>query len=307
MGRLFSPRAFVIFVIVLCALFISGTSEAFLDGGIGARSTAMGDAFVSVADDPDAVFANPSGLAQVEKKEITYTNVSLFLTGIEGDNLDQHLIAAALPITPTLAVGVGYQRIGSDLLNENGAVASVSLKMKSDLYLGASVNLLWWKVGEIPNNDPLSDASKLSIGVDAGALYKSPWKANFGLFLKNINQPNMAKEEVQQPFKLDAQGNYVLDASGNKVRDTSVDVSDAGKLPFDLHVGVSYPFTKSLLTAEVVIDDLSGERETRLLVGGEAELVPGFSLRAGGSQFLSENAVGDRPAVQGNVGVGYLS
>jgi hypothetical protein len=86
-----------------------------------------------------------------------------------------------------------------------------------------------------------------------------------------------------------------------------VDVSGAGKLPFDLHAGVSYPFAKSMLTAEVVVDDLGGEQETRLVIGGEAELAQGLSLRAGGSQFLSENAVGDRPAVQGNVGIGYLA
>lgn len=287
MGQLLSPRPFAIFLIAVCTVLIGGKSEGFLDGGIGARSTGLGEAFVSVADDPDAVFANPAGLAQIAKKEVVYTNVSLFLTGIEGDNLNQNLIAVALPLSSSLSLGLGYQRIGSDLLNENGAAASLSFKASSQLNLGATANILWWKVGEIGGGDPLSNASKISVGADAGALYTSPYKARLGVFLKNINQPSMAKSAV-------------LDSAGNEV-------SDAGKLPFDLHVGVSYPFAKSMVSAELAVDDLSGGKDKRLLVGGETELAAGLSVRAGGGKFLSKDAAGERPLTQGTLGIGYLA
>jgi len=39
----------------------------FLKIGIGARAAGMGDAFVAVADDPSAVFWNPSGIARLDE------------------------------------------------------------------------------------------------------------------------------------------------------------------------------------------------------------------------------------------------
>ncbi|HJP29580.1 MAG TPA: hypothetical protein QGF95_03390, partial [Candidatus Latescibacteria bacterium] len=54
--------------------------------GASARSAALGNAFVAVADNGDAVFANPAGLATVDGRTLAYTNVSLLFSGIDGDN-----------------------------------------------------------------------------------------------------------------------------------------------------------------------------------------------------------------------------
>ncbi len=49
-----------------------GTAGAqFLKIGVGARPTAMGESFVAVADDANAAFYNPSGLAFIERPELT--------------------------------------------------------------------------------------------------------------------------------------------------------------------------------------------------------------------------------------------
>jgi len=66
--------------------------------GAGARSAALGNAFVAVADDGDAVFANPAGLGQVSGRQVAYTNVSLLYSGIDGDNLGQHVASYAQPL-----------------------------------------------------------------------------------------------------------------------------------------------------------------------------------------------------------------
>ena len=49
--------------------------------GASARSAALGNAFVAVADNGDAVFANPAGLALVKGRNLAYTNVSLLFSG----------------------------------------------------------------------------------------------------------------------------------------------------------------------------------------------------------------------------------
>ncbi|MCC7263622.1 MAG: hypothetical protein IT369_13985, partial [Candidatus Latescibacteria bacterium] len=85
--------------------------------GAGARSAALGNSFVAVADNGDALFANPAGLSQVSKRQAAYTNVSLLFGGIEGDDLGQHLFSYAQPLGGRMGIGLGYERIGSDLMS----------------------------------------------------------------------------------------------------------------------------------------------------------------------------------------------
>lgn len=66
------------FFLILCVLFLAGS--AFAQGfgkvgsagvhalklGVGAKAAAMGESFVAVADDPSALYWNPSGIARLE-------------------------------------------------------------------------------------------------------------------------------------------------------------------------------------------------------------------------------------------------
>ncbi len=54
----------------------AGTSSAqFLKIGVGGRATAMGDAFVAVADDATALYWNPAGIVQLEKNQLTLSHI----------------------------------------------------------------------------------------------------------------------------------------------------------------------------------------------------------------------------------------
>lgn len=245
--------------------------------GAGARAAALGNSFVAVADDPDAVFENPAGLGQVTHKQLAYTNVSLFYGGVEGDDLGQHVASYVQPLGSRMAIGLGYERIGSDLMAENGAFLALSYKLGQNLNLGLTGKYLFWQVDDFDDNDPVSGSSKGNLGVDVGMLWKSPIQgAQFGLLLKNLNQPNMAKTSVPGD-------------------------SDAGKLPMDLHLGAAYRVREnSLVSVQWVLRDLSDQKESRLLIGGEMRVVEGLSLRAGGSKLFEEDATGDL-----NAGLGY--
>lgn len=64
---------------------MAGTSGAqFLRMGAGARSTAMGDAFVGVSDDVNAAYFNPAGLAYLDRPEL----VAMHTQWIQGLNYD---------------------------------------------------------------------------------------------------------------------------------------------------------------------------------------------------------------------------
>ena len=249
--------------------------------GAGARSAALGNSFVAVADNGDALFANPAGLSQVGKRQATYTNVSLLFGGIEGDDLGQHLFSYAQPLGGRMGFGVGYERIGSELMSENGAFFGLSYKAGERLRLGLTGKYLFWSVGEIPpdngRSDPLSNSSKGGIGLDLGLLWQSPFRgAMVGVQVVNLLKPNVAKGTV-------------------------VGEADAGDVPMDLHVGVSERFGVSLVSVEWVMRDLGGEAtDKRLVVGGETKLVEGLMVRAGGSKAFEEDSSG---AV--NAGLGY--
>ena len=270
---------------ITCAALLATASEGVVNiqnVGSGARAQGLGNSFVAVADNADAVFANPAGLGQVSQRQVSYTNVSLLYAGIEGDDLGQHVVSYAQPLGDKLGLGLGYERIGSSLMSENGAFVSLSYQVERRLQVGLSAKYLFWSVGSIPDDDgradPLSNQSAGNVGVDLGLLWQSPVQgAQVGVLLKNINQPNVAYGEV----------------AGD---------ADAGALPMDVHVGVGYRVSsQSLLSVQYVRRDLTGDgSDDGLVVGGETQLVEGLLLRAGGRRLLSEDAGGGL-----NAGLGY--
>lgn len=244
-------------------------AKAFLEASTGARATAMGGSFTPVADDADAIFYNPSGLVQLSSREIIYTNASIFLPGIEGDNLGQHALAIAQPLGFG-TIGLGYQRMGSKFFSENGITLSLARRVAM-LNLGVNVNALFWSA-EVPTGDP-AKSSKFGFGLDAGALLRTPLGANLGVFLKNLVPPNMSN-------------------SGD----------EGGKLPMDLHVGLGFKLGRQTnLAVEFVENDLTGDKTPKLLLGGEVEIGGGLSLRAGVNQILGSGNEGG----QLNGGLGY--
>ncbi len=270
---------------ITCAALLATASEGVVNiqnVGSGARAQGLGNSFVAVADNADAVFANPAGLGQVSQRQVAYTNVSLLYAGIEGDDLGQHVVSYAQPLGDKMGLGLGYERIGSSLMSENGAFVSLSYQVERRLQVGLSAKYLFWSVGSIPDDDgradPLSNQSAGNVGVDLGLLWQSPVQgAQVGVLLKNINQPNVAYGEV----------------AGDP---------DAGALPMDVHVGVGYRLSsQSLVSVQYIRRDLTGEGSDHgLVVGGETQLVEGLLLRAGGRRLLEEDAGGGL-----NAGLGY--
>ena len=278
-------RCFMVAGILCATAWSAGAVVNVQHLGAGARSAALGNSFVAVADNGDALFANPAGLSQLSKRQVAYTNVSLLFGGIEGDDLGQHLFSYTQPLGGRMGLGVGYERIGSDLMSENGAFFGLSYKAGERLRLGLTGKYLFWSVGDIPNDpvnnrpDPLSNSSKGGLGVDLGLLWQSPFQgAMVGVQVVNLLKPNVASKKgaVNLP-------------------------SDAGQVPMDLHVGVAEHFGVSLVSVEWVMRDLGGDAtDKRLVVGGETRLVEGLMVRAGGSKAFETDGSG---AV--NAGLGY--
>ena len=76
---------------------------------IGARPLGMGEAFLAVADDGNALLWNPAGLPGLGRHELIGSQADVMGTGIETSNLGY-----LLPLADRYAMGVDWNRLGTD-------------------------------------------------------------------------------------------------------------------------------------------------------------------------------------------------
>lgn len=58
---------------------VATTASPFLSITAGARASAMGGAYVAIANDGSSMFWNPGGMAQLDKSTVTFSNMNWFL------------------------------------------------------------------------------------------------------------------------------------------------------------------------------------------------------------------------------------
>lgn len=61
-----------------CSAQSGGQAGQFLNYGVGGRALAMGGAYYGISDDASAAYWNPAGLAQMQRKEVTTMQATLF-------------------------------------------------------------------------------------------------------------------------------------------------------------------------------------------------------------------------------------
>jgi len=87
----------------------AGTATAqFLKIGVGARATAMGDAFVAIANDASALYWNPAGITQFQTNEIMVSHTNWFV------DIQHQFLGAVYHLTPDDAVGVSVISLHMD-------------------------------------------------------------------------------------------------------------------------------------------------------------------------------------------------
>ena len=186
---------------ILCIAVLATSSAGFVNiqtFDSGARSLGLGNSFVAVADNADAVFANPAGLGQLRRRQVTYTDGGLDKQDLEL-GLGRYMASLGMPLNEKLGLGLGYERLASDQFSENGAFVSLSYQAVKRLYVGVTAKYLFATVSSrFAAEFELEDLPTAS-WVDVGLLWQSPFPgAQMGLFLKNVYQTSGRKETVPQ-------------------------------------------------------------------------------------------------------------
>lgn len=266
---------------------VGTTGAAFLKIGVG-RSTAMGDAFVAIADDASASYFNPAGLAQV-RRQIAFNHVD-WIADVNHDNL-----AIVLPMTGfgTVAFTVTALTMG-DI--EQTTIDNPNTVTREDegtgLFFGASDMAIAASYARIITdklsfgftakvvNQTVWDMSASAVGFDLGLLYNTGFKSlRIGAAVTNYGtQLSFSGRELDY--------NFGWPDSGPSQIQGSYSTTPVG-LPTSFRFGIAYDIVEardlakdSRLTAAIDITHPSDINET-INCGLEYGLADVFFLRGG--------------------------
>jgi ABC-type phosphate/phosphonate transport system substrate-binding protein len=214
---------------VSMAMLIGGISVSaqayFEDFANGVRPSGMGEVFVPIADDANAIIFNPAGLARMVDLEFTgmysdlYSNLNAGLFTEAHDRLGYNYAALAVPLQAIQgSLGVGWTQFSSTFYKENALALAYGkriwepymMEVGLTLDLGITVKLLNWVVTENdvvinPNNYPeYLDRKKTKFTLDAGLLIKLHQEFTLGFSLANIIPADMGitiKEEIPLVYR----------------------------------------------------------------------------------------------------------
>ncbi|MDD4005521.1 MAG: PorV/PorQ family protein [Elusimicrobiaceae bacterium] len=179
----------------------SAVSTLKLDGA--ARPLALGGAFAAVADDASAMFYNPSGIAQLDKKQILFTHTE-WLAGVRTEYL-----ACALPLTEKWTVGLGANfgfaddvsqydasgnKSGSFGANEGYGLVNLAYQPFKNMAFGGSGKFI---------RQSVSDKNAAAYAFDLGAIFYNRL-VRLGAAVQNAagTKMKLATEEFPLPVTL---------------------------------------------------------------------------------------------------------
>lgn len=229
-----------------------GKAGAFLDFAASARSMGMGRAHVGVADDADAIYWNPSGLAQIQRKDIVASYSSLY------EQTSYGVFNYAQPTVDLGTFGFGLVNLRSTNFEKRdaGGLQGGSFNTAEMAFLlshGMELNSRW-SVGSTLKviREEVDAFSGTGIGLDGGMMLRLSPSFQMGLTFRNVLAPKITLRH------------------------------EADRYPFDARLGLKWQALKKLMVA-VDLDKTTG-RSIKPYVGGEWSLSNLIAVRAGLSE-----------------------
>jgi len=277
MFRTLTINSFVILItLVLCintygAAGDGGDAGAFLKNGIGVRPISMGKAFVAVADEANAGYWNPAGLARLNHPEMSfmYSNpMNYDIIGSGGvKDIGYHTLSTAYPSSfGSMGINVAYLSVGDIFVvkdatgptgetfqdKELGVIASYANNITEKIQVGLNLKFV---------QQSLWDKKGSGMGLDIGGLYEPMYNMAVGVLLSDIVSPKI---------KL---------------------IENSYSIPRKLTAGLSYKMMDDKILASASVDKAGG-RSPKLHLGGEVNPVKDLSIRAGYTTDTGELSAG---------------
>jgi len=252
-------------ILLLSLILISSTMllAVFDDYQPSSRARGMGGAFTAVADDANAIFFNPAGIADLGyEAQIGFAN-------LYGEDFSEYKTIAAAAKLPkgigTLGLGVRMLDVEYEdytLMSEQIWTLSHGITLQKDIHsvinVGYNLNYLNLSYDDDDSDDAFS--------VDLGATAVLHTRTKIGFAVTNLNKAKMGFE--------------------NQI-----------DLPSKLSLGISYiPYDRVTTTIEVKKDFA---RETEFMGGVEARLFDPLAIRFGVHQNPAQYSAGATFTLEG--------
>lgn len=303
-NRIFSrPLAAVTIVVLLCVFVSAGaqaqinsssrigtTSANFLKMGVGARASALGGAFVAIADDATAGYWNAAGLVQIPHTEITFMHNDWYL------DIKSEYFGAAFPVSRSVAFGLGisYLNYGSfdgydDKDQPTGAYSSNAMVVSSSGSLRLSDRLSIGLTGKVFTEE-LDQSSATGYAADVGALYTAG-VISLGLNMTNLGA-GLRHDTEEFPLPSSVTAGLALNLYDRRLR-FATDFAKPQDNALTIRQGVEYCYENTVFLRTGYSHDFSPAD----LGGGSNGMALGFGIKHSfGSidySYLPNEQIGD--------------
>ncbi len=248
----------VVAVSVLCvgSYVMAGSpgskGAVFLKLGQGARANAMGESFVALADDINALYWNPAGIAQIKERQATFMYSDWleeinynYLAYVSPAQVMGGIMGGAITLLDSGSIDkydATPNKVGTFDGKDIALAISYAKEMTPNCSLGATLKYIQMKI----------DGNKSTgFGVDVGCLYKPEVEnLTLGIVMQNFG-PKL--------------GAFVSEKDG---------------LPLNFKVGGAYKFPNNPLTLSLDIN-FPSDNDTNFNLGGEYWIKEMVAIRAG--------------------------
>jgi hypothetical protein len=185
-------RAYFAAIILWCPgfLYAQGIADGFgfLKIGMGAKASAMGEAYVSIADDGSCAYWNPAGLSKINRLTLYGMHSEWFL----GAKLEY--FSTVLPCGPTGSIAVYGVHLGSGSIEGRDAEGRpIGDYQNSDLTAGLAYGwhgnrYLCFGFATKFVMQQIFDKTSTGWGLDGGIICRTPSGVNLGIVVQNIGE-----------------------------------------------------------------------------------------------------------------------
>jgi hypothetical protein len=262
----------------------------FLSIDVGPRATAMGSAFVSIANDVSAMYWNPAGIARIENYEASFSSTKWIA------DLSFNYAGAVIPVGNFGTLGVNATFLTMDQIERTtetnpdgtgeffdaGSYAfglSYARNLTDQFSLGVNVKYI---------NERLYHSNATGFAIDVGAL-----------FITHLNglKLGMSISNYGTKMKLDGQDFQVQydvypAITGNNGNINAALTADPYDLPLLFRIGASMDVLKGLYDSNLIlsVDALHPSDDVESInIGGEYVFHNLLSLRAGWKQLFAKD------------------
>jgi len=195
-----------------------GMPNDYLQYGAGARSLAMGGAYVGLADEASAPYWNPAALTQIDEHQF----LSMYAPFFEKTNYNflsyVHPLGRLgnLAISDVLLHSGGYEEVNyagevvgtNKSIFKNAVIISYADRVHGKISMGASLKLIHERVMKYSGNGR---------GIDLGILYEPLDELSIGLAVQNVLQPKVTLRDDPDVYKTNVKAGLALTTFSNRL------------------------------------------------------------------------------------------